>query len=113
MGRKWGTKMAKTIVLTSPEQRELFGLDETVSGRSQEVRKHQERVRWGRQDAKQRIVQACSYRELSRLEIAKTLGLTKSPHFRTLIQEMVEERLLVEETGVMPNGVIIYKYIAR
>lgn len=102
------------IDLTTPEQRELFGLDDgTVSGRSQGVKKHHERLRWGRHDAKQRILQLCSYRELSRREIAKELGLTKSPHFRALIQEMVEEGLLFEETGIMPNGTIIYKYIAH
>lgn len=102
------------IDLTTPEQRELFGLEDgTVSGRSQGVKTHQDRQRWGRDAAKQRIVQACSYRELSRLEIAKALGLTKSPHLRALIQEMVSDGMLIEETGVMPNGVIIYKYITR
>lgn len=105
--------MAQTIQLTQPEQRALFGLDDTVTERSQQLKKDQKQSRWGRQDAKQRIAQACAYRELTRLDIAKTLDRTKSPYLIALIESMVKEGYLSCRTDTMPNGVIVYKYIAR
>jgi hypothetical protein len=105
--------MAQTIQLTSPEQRELFGLDGTVTERSQQLKKVQKQSRWGRRDAEQMILKACAYRELTRLEIAKALDRAKTPHLIALIESMVKEGYLSVRTDTMPNSVIVYKYIAR
>ncbi len=105
--------MAQTIQLTSPEQRELFGLDGTVAERSQQLKKVQKQSRWGRQEAQDMIIRACSYRELTRREITKALDRSKCPWMIALIEGMVKDGFLTCRSDTMPNGVIVYKYISR
>lgn len=104
--------MAQTIQLTSPEQRELFGLDATVTERSQQLKKVQKYSRRGSDEARTMILHACTYREMTRLDIAKALDRAKTPFLIALIESMVQDGLLRCRSDTMPNGVIVYKYIA-
>lgn len=104
--------MAK-IELSSTTQRELFGLsDETVTERSQQTKKRHT-VSWrGSQETHQLILQKCTYQELTRLDIAKALDRAKTPHLIRTIEQMVIDGFLRRTDDVMPNGVVVYKYIA-
>lgn len=59
------------------------------------------------------ILKACAYRELTRRDIAKALDRAKTPHLIALIESMVTDGFLTCRSDTMPNGVIVYKYIAR
>lgn len=105
--------MAQTIQLTSPEQRELFGLNETVTEPSQRVKRHQGQSRRGGRDTMQIILQTCHLREATRSDIAKALDRAKTPHLIAIIERMVDDGYLERQEHSWVNGVTMYKYIAR
>lgn len=102
------------IDLTTPSQRELFGMDTvTVLTPSQQSKKGEKRSRWGREDARQMILRACSYRELTIREIAKELDRAKTPYLYALVYEMCNDGLLTARQDVTYNKLTVYKFIAR
>jgi len=104
--------MAETIKLTSPEQRELFGLTESLSVGSQQTKKRQTNAYRGREETRQLILRACTYRELCLREIAKELTRSKSPQLRAMVYEMCHDGLLVGQKTTTHNGLVVYKFIA-
>lgn len=100
------------IELYSTEQRKLLGFDdETVTQRSQQT-KTRHKASWrGSQETQRIILQSCTYQELTRMDIAKALDRAKTPHLIKTIEQMVTDGFLRRTDDVMPNGVIVYKYI--
>lgn len=105
--------MAQKIDLTSPEQRELFGLDATVTKPSQQTRRSHDYSRRGGRDTMQIILQSCHHREMTRSGIAKALDRAKTPYLVAMIERMVDDGYLERREATWINGVTMYKYIAR
>lgn len=105
--------MAQTIDLTHPEQRELFGLTESMSIGSQQTKKRQKQPYRGREETRTLILRACSSRELCLREIAKDLDRSKSPQLRDLVYELCQDGLLTARQDKTYNGLTVYKFIAR
>lgn len=105
--------MAQKIDLSSPEQRELFGLTESLSIGSQRSKKRQEPSYRGREESRRLILHACHHREMTIREIAKELDRSKSPQLRVLVYELCQEQLLTARQDQTPNGLTVYKFIAH
>jgi len=103
--------MAQSIKLTSPEQRELFGLTESLPIGSQQTKTRQTASYRGREETRQLILRACTYRELCLREIAKELNRSKSPELRNMCYELCHDGLLVAKKDTTHNGLVGYKFI--
>lgn len=99
------------IDLRDSEMRKQLGLfDSTVLEPSQQRHRVQKGQWRGRLETEQLILEACAYQELTRLQIARTLGRAKTPHLVNLVEDMVRAGLLACRSDTMPNGIVCFFY---
>jgi hypothetical protein len=87
--------------------------NETVSIPSQRGRNVQGRRAVG--ETRQMIIDvvAASPLPLTRLQIARALGRSKTPHLVALIVELADSGAIVEDVRGLPNGMLEYRYRGR